>query len=152
MAEEPRKPVGVIVVDFKMPFWRLVLLIMKCALAAIPALMILAALWYAISVFTIGRLADHTGSSSARPPAVSSETPPLAHGNEPEPDLGVMSRQIRIDSRRDTAFRECSRLSINGTAAICARQAADCMRAIRNAAASESETDALLGCLDTVGQ
>jgi len=45
MADDPRR---IIVTDVKIPFWSLVVLLVKVAIAAIPALMILAGLWLAV--------------------------------------------------------------------------------------------------------
>ncbi|MGF1610298.1 MAG: hypothetical protein ACFCUQ_12940 [Kiloniellales bacterium] len=47
MADETRK---VIVTDIRMPFWSLVIFLVKLALASIPAWFILALLWMAIAM------------------------------------------------------------------------------------------------------
>lgn len=152
MAEEPRKPVGVIVVDFNLPFRRLVFFLLKCALAAIPALMLLGLLWYAVSSFMAGAGTVTVAPAVTQPPGRTADATFPTRDYGLEPNLGVMTRQIRIDSKRDATFRACSKLPASGAAEICARHAGDCIRAVSNAAVTESETDALLGCLDSAGQ
>ena len=46
MTDEPRR---IIVTDFKIPFWSLVVLLVKVAIAAIPAILILTGLWLAVA-------------------------------------------------------------------------------------------------------
>lgn len=152
MADEPRKPVGVVVVDCKMPFGQLVFFMVKCALAAIPALILLGFLWYAVSSFMFGAGTVNVAPAVTPAPVRPADSAPLDRDYGLEPNLGVMTRQIRIDSKRDATFRACSKLPASGAAEICARHAGDCIRAVSNAAVTESETDALLGCLDSAGQ
>ncbi len=55
-----REPIQkVIVVDFKIPFWSLVGLIIKVSLAAIPAVIVLTIIYAVVGSFLIGLLGGH---------------------------------------------------------------------------------------------
>ncbi len=50
-----RKPTQTVVVDFRIPFWRMVAVMVKLSIASIPAALIIGALFVALN-FVIGGL------------------------------------------------------------------------------------------------
>jgi vacuolar-type H+-ATPase subunit I/STV1 len=52
-----RKPTQTIVVDFRIPFWRMVAIMVKLSIASIPAAIILAVIYFAATVVISGLFA-----------------------------------------------------------------------------------------------
>jgi len=76
---ETESPRNVVVTDIKMPFWSMVIFMVKWAIAAIPALLLLAAVGVGVTFVFLGLVASTSGSrtsSQPMPEPVHQYTPP----------------------------------------------------------------------------
>ncbi len=82
---ESESPRNVVVTDIRMPFWSMVMFMVKWAIAAIPALLLLAIIGLGIAVLSMALLAPIGSSkhSSVTPPAPSYSSTPAPTRQEP---------------------------------------------------------------------
>ncbi len=77
---ESESPRNVVVADIRLPFWSMVVFMVKWAIAAIPALLLLAIIGFGIAVLSMALLASVGGSKQS-----SATLPTPSYSNSPAP-------------------------------------------------------------------
>jgi hypothetical protein len=173
MPADPQSPTPVVVVSFNMPFGQLVLFMVKVALAAIPALIILTIIAIGIGVVVIGAgrgITDYrqTSRAGAYVRSLEAEAPANARNLAERraqtsaaapvpPDAETIARNEKAERARRTiaaartaAFARCSTLPPGDAAVQCATRAGDCVRAHASVAPLSSDAGALIACFNAV--
>ena len=152
MASDVPEPARVVVVNFDMSFGRLVVFMVKVGLAAIPAMLILAAIGFFTVAFLSGVFNGYARRASVDPPAhraaiVSAADPSMSDSTGPSAGE-IRQRALRngVQAERTLALNRCAALA-QDEAAACAKRVGDCIRAHDEALLTSTGAKELTDCM-----
>ncbi len=147
-AESP-SPMPVLVVGFNMPFWQLVLFMVKAAIAAVPALIILSMIAIAM-VALLKSAAEALWSSHQQTSHVATQSNSLGSSGEQRAGSAAEFKQ-RLLSAQGDAYVRCNALHSDAARA-CAWKLTECAPTSAAVDPTSLEARASFSCYEAAGR